>query len=136
VVNDCYNANAESVVAAIEFCDSVETGGRKIYVLGSMKELGAEAKAAHEKVGLAASGSDAARVLFYGEEAAWAYEAAKGASADRGDRFFHTADYNGLSTELAACAASGDLILIKASRSLALERLAQEISGRGADHVS
>ncbi len=136
VVNDCYNANAESVVAAIGFCDEVETAGRKIYVLGSMKELGAEAKKAHEKVGFAAARSDAALVMFYGEEARWAYEAAVGAPDAAGERFFHTYDYAELSRELGSRAAHGDLVLIKGSRSLSLERLAQEISGKGADHVS
>ena len=66
VVDDCYNANAESAVAAIGFCDDADARGRRLYVLGSMKELGAEAAASHRRVGEAAAASRAdARITSY-----------------------------------------------------------------------
>ncbi len=134
VVDDCYNANAESAVAAIGFCDGADARGRRLYVLGSMKELGAEAAASHRRVGEAAAASRADAVFFYGDEARDAYEAARAARPGKEFRWF--GDYGELESAVAAAAAPGDLILVKASRSMALERLVERLTGTGGDHVS
>lgn len=129
VVDDCYNANAESVIAALAFCDSVEGAGRRVYVLGSMKELGAESAAAHRRIGAAVAASRADIALFFGEEARDAWEAAHAASPELDARHFD--DYDSL--ERAACdaVAAGDLVLVKASHSMALERLTERLTRTG-----
>lgn len=133
VVDDCYNANAESAVAAIGFCDSVPAAGRRIYVLGSMKELGDESAAAHGRVGKAAAASAADVLAFYGEEARDAYRAALDAGGGKDVRWFD--DYALLEGDIEATVRDGDLVLVKASRSMALERLVERLTGTGGHHV-
>ncbi|MBU1080199.1 MAG: UDP-N-acetylmuramoyl-tripeptide--D-alanyl-D-alanine ligase, partial [Spirochaetes bacterium] len=133
VVDDCYNANAESVLAAIAFCDSAPTDGRRLYVLGSMKELGEESAASHRRIGLAAASSRADALAFYGEEARDAYDAARRERPDLEARHFD--DYDGLERFVSGYAAGGDLVLVKASRSMALERLVERLTGIGGHHV-
>lgn len=134
VVDDCYNANAESVIASIAFCDSVEAAGRRIYVLGSMKELGDESRQAHAKVGRAAAASRADLTLFFGDEARDAYDAAIAAGAGQAAEFYER--YEDLERAALAAIRPGDLALVKASRSMALERLVERLAGGGGIHVS
>ena len=51
IIKDCYNANPDSMDKLLTFVDKLDNGGRKLLVLGDMKELGANAKEAHEAVG-------------------------------------------------------------------------------------
>lgn len=132
VVNDCYNANEQSVLAALDFCDQAECPGRRIYVLGSMKELGAEGPGAHARVGAAAARSRAWRLLFFGEEARAAHEAALAGGA-RSDWYDNYAE---LERRLLSLVAPGDLVLLKASRSMELERLLPALERVGGTHVS
>ena len=122
ILRDCYNANPDSCEAALEFCDSLEWRGRRVYVLGSMLELGAESEAAHRRVGSSASSSKADALFFFGDEAHAAFEAAR-SGGFRGLVFFET-DFDRLAAAVAAYTKAGDLLLLKASRGMALERLA------------
>ncbi|MDR1025130.1 MAG: UDP-N-acetylmuramoyl-tripeptide--D-alanyl-D-alanine ligase [Treponema sp.] len=127
VVRDCYNANPESTAAAIEFCDALEYPGRKVYVLGSMLELGDASRAAHRDLALALTRSAADMVFLYGsemEQAAAVLSENSGAAAERKPiRFFHTNDMDELSSGLTGYLEPGDLVLVKGSRGCALERL-------------
>jgi len=139
IVNDCYNANLESSMAALSFCDGLPVPGRKIYVLGSMKELGDETIKSHERLGRAVARSAATLVYFYGQETRHAYEAALKAGANAA--MFHFDDYDPLSAAVKAVVKPGDLVLLKASHSMALERLAEHLSpahsrSSGGLHVS
>ncbi|GAB1457223.1 MAG: UDP-N-acetylmuramoyl-tripeptide--D-alanyl-D-alanine ligase [Spirochaetia bacterium] len=134
IVDDCYNANAESALAALGFCDSVDGSFRRIYVLGSMKELGDESRASHRKVGSAAAGSSADILVFYGEEARDAYEAA--VESGSGKEIRHFDSYDELEESVVATVQAGDMVLVKASRSLELERLVHRLGGTGVAHAS
>jgi UDP-N-acetylmuramoyl-tripeptide--D-alanyl-D-alanine ligase len=139
IVNDCYNANMESSMAALSFCDELPVKGRKIYVLGSMKELGDETIKAHERLGRAAARSNATLVYFYGQETRHSYESAQKAGANAA--MFHFDDFDPLSAAVRTVVKPGDLVLLKASHSMALERLAEQLSsllpsGSGGQHVS
>ncbi|MDR1074378.1 MAG: UDP-N-acetylmuramoyl-tripeptide--D-alanyl-D-alanine ligase, partial [Treponema sp.] len=68
LIQDCYNANPSSTTAAIEFCDSVAWSGRRMYVIGSMLELGAYSEAAHAQIGRLLAGSQADVVYLFGAE--------------------------------------------------------------------
>ncbi len=125
VVNDCYNANEQSTLAAMEFCDQATVSGRRIYVLGSMKELGAEGPGAHARVGASAAHSGAALLMFYGLEAKDAYEAALAAGAKALCSYYER--YEELEAALVKNVKPGDLVLLKASRSMALERVLKHI---------
>jgi UDP-N-acetylmuramoyl-tripeptide--D-alanyl-D-alanine ligase len=126
VLRDCYNSNPSSAAEAVAFCEGLDWAGRKIYVIGSMLELGAASAAAHEELGrtLAASGAD--RVFFYGEETEAAVRAFC-AAANR-ERAFHTGSLENLSAALADYVHAGDLLLLKGSRGCALERLLDAIA--------
>jgi UDP-N-acetylmuramoyl-tripeptide--D-alanyl-D-alanine ligase len=134
VVDDCYNANEESVAAALSFCDSLGTDARRVYVLGSMKELGRESDAAHRRIGTLAASSKAAVILFYGEEMRAAYDSASRAGTRSLLRHFER--YEELDAAVSAIAKPGDLILVKASRSMELDRLSARLTGKGGHHVS
>ncbi len=123
IIRDCYNANPDSSEAAIEFCDSLSWGGRRVYVLGSMLELGAESVAAHRRVGEAAGRSRADALFFFGEEARPAYEAA--IEAGFAGPVAHEEDFDRLGRAAREAIRPGDLVLLKASRGMALERLAE-----------
>jgi UDP-N-acetylmuramoyl-tripeptide--D-alanyl-D-alanine ligase len=116
VIRDCYNANPESTDAAIAFCDDLEWPGRKVYVIGSMLELGDSSPAAHRAVGARLAASRADRVFLYGAETEAALEALAG-------RAFHTNAMDALAEELKRYVRPGDLVLLKGSRGCALERL-------------
>jgi UDP-N-acetylmuramoyl-tripeptide--D-alanyl-D-alanine ligase len=119
VIQDCYNSNPESAFGALEFCDSLDWPGRKIYVLGEMRELGDNSRAAHENLGRLLLGSKADKVFLFGDEMSPAAEILKtGASG-----YIYTSDMDELSRSLNAYVRDGDLILLKGSRGCALERL-------------
>ena len=55
VLNDAYNANADSMVAALQTLRDIPSAGRRVAVLGDMGELGVHSESAHEEVGLQAA---------------------------------------------------------------------------------
>lgn len=118
LINDSYNANPGSVSAAIDVLSICE--GRRILVLGTMAELGGDALELHREVARRASqaGID---VLFavgeFAEELAGAF--GSGASAFK--------DKAALSKALLATVAAGDAVLVKGSRSAAMETVAVEL---------
>ena len=137
IIQDCYNANADSVERALHFADAVEWTGRKIYVLGDMKELGAESTAMHQRIGMAAAESSADMVFFFGRDSQTSFEAASAACAGHGrPALYHTDDYHELEQMLLNAAAAGDLILIKGSRSMNLERLIEPLGAGFAEGPS
>ncbi|MCE1195945.1 UDP-N-acetylmuramoyl-tripeptide--D-alanyl-D-alanine ligase [bacterium] len=139
LVRDCYNANPDSVAAAIDFCDSVEWAGRKIYVLGSMRELGSSSAEEHAAMGRRAAASSADAIFFFGDETKASLEAAFAAkSAVRANdgakvekTIFHTNDLKTLVDAVLGYLREGDLVLAKASRGLALERFTDALFAAG-----
>jgi UDP-N-acetylmuramoyl-tripeptide--D-alanyl-D-alanine ligase len=137
LVRDCYNANPDSVAAAIDLCDSADSAGRKVYVLGSMLELGGTSSAEHAAVGRKAAASSADALFFFGEEAGESYGAAMAAAAENpaasrpGRVIFHTNDIESLKKAVLGYLRDGDLVLAKASRGLALERLTEALFKAG-----
>ncbi|MDR0452674.1 MAG: UDP-N-acetylmuramoyl-tripeptide--D-alanyl-D-alanine ligase [Treponema sp.] len=123
LVRDCYNANPDSTSQAIAFCDGLEWPGRKVYVAGSMLELGEASRAAHERMGreLAASGAD--MVFLYGRETGAAAEAMGACAEGRKIPLFYTDVMDTLASSLADYVRDGDLVLLKGSRGCALEQL-------------
>jgi UDP-N-acetylmuramoyl-tripeptide--D-alanyl-D-alanine ligase len=121
VLQDYYNANPDSMAAAIEFFGAISARGRKVLVLGSMLELGEESVRAHEEVGMMAGGIGPSAIFLFGEDMA-AAEAALKASAFKG-RLFWTSDMDELSDAVLDFVQEGDLLLVKGSRGMALERL-------------
>ncbi|MCL2210361.1 MAG: UDP-N-acetylmuramoyl-tripeptide--D-alanyl-D-alanine ligase [Treponema sp.] len=125
VIRDCYNANPESTARSIEFCDSLEWPGRKIYVIADMLELGNSSAQEHQKIGFILSVSGAKKIFLFGKE----IEETAAYLADNRDDFFYSKDICCLSSALDNFIKKGDLVLLKGSRGCALERLTDMLTG-------
>ena len=125
VLQDCYNANPDSMTAALEFLKTISWKGRKIAVLASMKELGEATAAAHRMIGLEIVDSGFEGVFFFGEEMRSAFQALL--EAGYKGKVFHFTDFDALKSALVPFLVTGDLVLIKGSRSMALERVTESI---------
>ncbi|MDA3956599.1 UDP-N-acetylmuramoyl-tripeptide--D-alanyl-D-alanine ligase [Oceanispirochaeta sp.] len=119
IVQDCYNANPDSVVAAVRMLVGMPTQGRRLLVLGDMLELGEESEDSHKTIGRTLTDSPVDRVFFFGTEMKAAAREYKLAGKD----VYHTDDYHSLEKTLLAAVEPGDLVLLKGSRGMELERL-------------
>ena len=124
VVNDSYNANPESVRAAIEALAAMSAGRRAWAVIGEMLELGAASTARHEEVGRLARGSGVARVVAVGEGARGVHTGALAAGAADGEESLLVPDVDAAVALLEAQLRPGDVVLVKASRGAGLDRVA------------
>ena len=120
VVLDTYNAAPNSVVAALETLREVPCEGRRLAVLGEMRELGSASEEGHRLVGRAVVESGVDEVVFYGATAEWMRDAAIGAgmAADRASIASSLDEVTDFIEKIGAA----DTMLIKGSRSLELER--------------
>ncbi len=113
---DCYNANPESVVAAVQTLTDMPSPERRIAVLGSMLELGPEAAAIHARVLAQVLRADLDAVLLTGQFA----DVAEHVPDDRVERMDNVA---AAASRLLELARDGDTVLLKASRGVRLERV-------------
>jgi UDP-N-acetylmuramoyl-tripeptide--D-alanyl-D-alanine ligase len=123
VINDAYNSNPGSAIAAIEML-AAAPGEQKVAILGSMLELGANSDRCHDDVTRAALASPAALVAGVGEFAASLRRVGGG---DR--RVVTAADVDQLWAELEPRLAHDATILLKGSRGARLERMLPHITG-------
>ena len=125
LIEDCYNANPNSMQAALAMFKDYPCK-RRFAVLADMLELGDEARAAHEEVGrlVAQSGIDV--LITYGE---LAHRTATVAAA-KGVRTIHANNYDEIGEFLAKAARPGDAVLFKGSRAMALENAVEKMRER------
>jgi UDP-N-acetylmuramoyl-tripeptide--D-alanyl-D-alanine ligase len=124
VLDDAYNANADSMSAALETLRDLPLQGRRVAVLGDMGELGAHSEEAHAEVGRKAAQLEIGQLFAVGRMAPVVAKAAREAGLSRVIEFENV--------EMAVKAIkqflkSGDIILLKASRSARLERIAETL---------
>jgi len=112
-LDDSYNANPDSMKAALQTLVELDTDGKKIAVLGEMRELGRETERGHEEVGEAAAAFGVDHLIGIGEMGAIISRAAEKAGLARSSVVGSTSEAAELLLEVAA---PGDLILIKGSR--------------------
>ncbi|HHV61821.1 MAG TPA: UDP-N-acetylmuramoyl-tripeptide--D-alanyl-D-alanine ligase [Firmicutes bacterium] len=126
VINDAYNANPVSVKSALETLRELGSGRRKIAVLGNMLELGELRDEAHREVGRCVVGFDVDVLMTVGDSARLiGVEAERvGMQASRIRHFSETLE--ALPT-LVAEVRPGDAVLIKGSRAMGMERLAEAL---------
>jgi len=120
VINDAYNANPESMVAALKTATNFTVRGRKIAALGRMGELGEESAAGHRRVGRAVAELAFDYLITVGEEARLIAQAANGAGLKR------TREANTHEQAVEALLdflEPGDLLLVKGSLSSAMDRV-------------
>ena len=125
LIEDCYNANPNSMQAALAMFKDYPCK-RRFAVLADMLELGDEARAAHEEVGrlVAQSGIDV--LITYGELARRTATVA----AAKGVRTIHANNYDEIGEFLAKAARPGDAVLFKGSRAMALENAVEKMRER------
>jgi len=124
VLDDCYNANADSMLAALETLQELPCKGRRVAVLGDMAEQGAQSEAAHEEVGRRAGDLGIGQLFTIGKMASVTARAARDAGLTRVIEF---KDVETAAAALKSFMKSGDLILLKASRSARLERISEAL---------
>ena len=122
VIDDTYNANPDSVAAALRTLASMPAAGRRIAVLGRMGELGAEAEHGHRLVGEVAAQVHLDIVIGVGEEAPWITEAAWRGGVEK---VVHVGSTEEATKVLRDLARAGDVVLIKGSRSARMERIVE-----------
>lgn len=126
VLDDAYNANADSMLAALEVLREYPCRGRRVAVLGDMAELGPGAAAAHREVGRRCGDAGVDRLVAVGR---WAAETARAA---REAGVVEVLEFDGVpaaAAGVARLADPGDVVLLKASRSTGLERLGEALRG-------
>ncbi|MEL3899657.1 MAG: UDP-N-acetylmuramoyl-tripeptide--D-alanyl-D-alanine ligase [Treponema phagedenis] len=118
---DCYNANPDSMSAALAVFSETKVQGKKAAVLGSMLELGKESAAAHKKICAQAAASDIDFIYLFGKEIG---DSRKNINWNGKTVFyFDESEMDALGKALDENLHRGDFVLLKASRGLALERL-------------
>jgi UDP-N-acetylmuramoyl-tripeptide--D-alanyl-D-alanine ligase len=124
VLDDCYNANADSTIAALETLCDLPLQGRRVAVLGDMNELGAHSEAAHAEAGRRAAELGIGQLFAVGRMAAVTAKAARDAGLNRVIEF---ADVEAAMKAVKQFLKTGDVVLLKASRALRLERIAETL---------
>jgi UDP-N-acetylmuramyl pentapeptide synthase len=127
ILDDTYNANPDSVSAALRTLAAMPATGRRIAVLGRMGELGAEAERGHRMVGEVAAREHIDVVVGIGAEAEWIADSAWRGGVEKVLRFASTEEATPALRELAR---PGDLVLVKGSRSARMERVVEGLLAR------
>jgi UDP-N-acetylmuramoyl-tripeptide--D-alanyl-D-alanine ligase len=120
LIDDTYNANADSVAAALRTLSDLPCSGRRVAVLGDMAELGTATETAHREVGRLSAELGLDLVFAIGRNAQLTAAAA-------GDRARAFASFELAVEALFHCLEPGDCVLVKASRSSRLERVVEAL---------
>ena len=124
VLDDAYNANADSTVAALETLCDLPLQGRRVAVLGDMEELGAHSESAHAEIGRRAAELKIGQLFAVGKMAPVTARAARDGGLTRVIEFENVeAAVRAVRSFLKA----GDVVLLKASRASRLERIAETL---------
>lgn len=126
LVNDCYNANADSMRRAIDVLCSLQAR-RRIACLGDMGELGSDAQAVHTAVGGYAAGKGVEVLVCVGELSRDMAQAAQLMGMSEND-VIEVADAQAAAEVLKQIAREGDAVLVKASHSTGLEKTVEAVT--------
>jgi UDP-N-acetylmuramoyl-tripeptide--D-alanyl-D-alanine ligase len=128
ILNDAYNANPHSMRAALETASALRTEGRRVAILGDMKELGQASERYHREIGQAVAISKAFDLLIcVGQQAALIADAAI-ASGFAPESVVRFEDAIAASVGVPLQLRDQDLVLLKASRIMRLEEIAKVIA--------
>src|SRR5438552_2332029 len=132
-LDDSYNANPDSMKAALRTLVELDTEGKRIAVLGEMRELGTESERGHREVGETAASLGVDRLITIGDAAKAIAQGARAAGLNSVCSLPCTgkaADF------LAEIAAPGDLVLIKGSRAAKTEEVIEKFRSRPSEFVN
>ncbi len=129
IILDCYNANPDSMRAAIDLLTDLETSGKKIAFIGDMLELGSESEKYHKEAGAYAAEKNIDLIITTGEYSDFIVSGAKEKGmADEKCHKFEIVDK--LTDFLTKNIKSGDVVLVKASRRAKFEEIIKMIMDR------
>ena len=129
IIDDSYNASPDSTSSILGYLNALAWKGEKKVVLGPMKELGRESLKAHALVARQLYASPMASTYLYGQEMKGAYDLLR--RSGYSSSLFYTDDFGELENHVVNTSREGDLFLLKASRSVAMERLIPALSHVG-----
>ena len=121
-IDDTYNANVESTIAAIDYLTGFSGNGRRILIFGDMFELGDESENQHIKVGQKCIESNLDYVFTVGTETLATHK-----SITNGPKNMHFETKEDLIKELKTEITDGDKILVKGSRGMAMETIIETL---------
>ena len=121
-INDAYNANPESIFAALKYFEEIDTAGRKIFVCGDMLELGKESHALHKEVGEKASALNLDLLWTVGKYASDIASAAKDGGMDV-EKVLSFRSLDDITEYDMGEFRENDVILIKGSRGMHMETI-------------
>ena len=124
VLDDAYNANADSMLAALETLRALPCQGRRVAVLGDMAELGESSGPAHAEVGRRAAELGLDHLFAVGTCAAEMAASARGCGLRNVVEFL---DVDDAARAVNDFARPGDAVLVKASRAMRLERVTETL---------
>ena len=128
IIDDSYNANPGSVRAALGLLrDTGAASSRKIAVLGDMLELGPQSKRLHSEIGRYLASLNIDILLAVGPLSAHVVEAAR-QEGMKPEVALHFSTKDKLEAHLNSILKEGDVVLVKASRGMALEEIAGTLS--------
>lgn len=125
ILNDTYNSNPDSVLAALRTLGSFATSGRKLVALGDMRELGEASKREHTNIGVVAAEMKADALYTFGPFSKYTAEAC-------GGRAKHYENKTDLAEDLRSALKPGDVVLVKGSRGMRMEEVVAHLIGTGA----
>jgi UDP-N-acetylmuramoyl-tripeptide--D-alanyl-D-alanine ligase len=128
-IDDSYNANPDSMKAALRTLAELETDGKRIAVLGEMGELGSESERGHREVGEVAAEVAIDQLVTVGERAEIIGRAAGLPNTVAAKTHAEAADW------LTENTSRGDLVLVKGSRTARMERVIEEFAQRATAEV-
>lgn len=131
VVNDAYNANPESMRAALKSLAAMAAGRRTWAVLGEMRELGEASVEEHDAIGRLAVRLDISRLVCIGEGTRVMHLGASN-EGSWGEESIHVPDVEAAIELLRQQVRPDDVVLVKASRAEGLERVAEALLTEGA----
>ena len=126
-IDDSYNANPDSMKAALRTLVELDADGKRIAVLGEMRELGKESARGHREVGETAAELGVDQLIAIGDMGAAIAEAAQEAGLEKTAAVGSISEAAEMLTEITA---PGDLVLIKGSRTARTERVLEEFAKR------
>ena len=124
-IDDSYNANPESMKAALRTLVELDADGKRIAILGEMGELGAESERGHREVGEKAATLAIDQLIAIGPLGEVMAKSARAAGLEKAQSVASTAE---AAEALSEIAAPGDLVLVKGSRSARTEQVLEQFA--------
>ena len=122
ILNDAYNANPHSMQAGLETLRDMQTSGRRVAIVGDMRELGQTADHYHRQLGTFAASCEFDQLICIGDKSRlFAASATKAGMRASMVHHYHTAAI--CAAEISNLISDGDLVLLKASRGIKLESI-------------